>query len=127
MKATFTVMHSIFLYFINIDPYAFLSSTSRGLVSQGSGQITLWQFLLVLLSDAANSAIITRERANDAFKHTEPDEVHRKLVGRKSRLNVIYDKLSRAMRSVARIFLSFNLIVYLILQESCTFYTKEKL
>ena len=68
---------------------------------------------LELLPDAANSAIITRERANDAFKHTEPDEVPRKLVGRKSRLNVIYDKLSRAMRSVARIFRSFNLIISL--------------
>jgi len=80
------------------DPYAFLSSTSRGLVSQGSGQITLWQFLLELLSDAANSAIITWEGTNGEFKLTDPDEVARKWGGRKSKPNMNYDKMSRAMR-----------------------------
>ena len=41
-----------------------------------------------LLPDADNSAIITRERTNGAFKYTEPDEVPRKWVDRKSRLDM---------------------------------------
>jgi len=80
------------------DPYALLSATSRGLVSQGSGQIQLWQFLLELLSDAANSAIITWEGTNGEFKLTDPDEVARKWGERKSKPNMNYDKLSRALR-----------------------------
>ena len=82
------------------DPYALLSSTSRGLVSQGSGQIQLWQFLLELLSDAANHNIITWEGTNGEFKLTDPDEVARKWGERKSKPNMNYDKLSRALRSV---------------------------
>ena len=105
MKATFTVMHYS-CTFSNTDPYAFLSSTSRGLVSQGSGQITLWQFLLELLSDAANSAIITWEGTNGEFKLTDQEEVARKWGERKSKPNMNYDKLSRALRLVARFFLS---------------------
>ena len=89
------------LIFPITDPYALLSSTSRGLVSQGSGQIQLWQFLLELLSDAANSAIITWEGTNGEFKLTDPDEVARKWGERKSKPNMNYDKLSRALRSVA--------------------------
>ena len=80
------------------DPYALLTSTSRGLVSQGSGQIQLWQFLLELLSDAANSTIITWEGTNGEFKLTDPDEVARKWGERKSKPNMNYDKLSRALR-----------------------------
>ena len=94
------------------DPYALLSSTSRGLVSQGSGQIQLWQFLLELLSDAANSAIITWEGTNGEFKLTDPDEVARKWGGRKSKPNMNYDKMSRAMRLVARFLSSFNIILH---------------
>ena len=81
------------------DPYALLSSTSRGLVSQGSGQIQLWQFLLELLSDtAANAGIIAWEGTNGEFKLTDPDEVARKWGERKSKPNMNYDKLSRALR-----------------------------
>ena len=80
------------------DPYALLTSTSRGLVSQGSGQIQLWQFLLELLSDAVNSQIITWEGTNGEFKLTDPDEVARKWGERKSKPNMNYDKLSRALR-----------------------------
>ena len=93
------------------DPYALLSSTSRGLVSQGSGQIQLWQFLLELLSDAANSAIITWEGTNGEFKLTDPDEVARKWGERKSKPNMNYDKLSRALRSVASFFKAFSIWV----------------
>merc|ERR1711936_859708 len=74
------------------------SSTSRGLVSQGSGQIQLWQFLLELLSDAANHNIITWEGTNGEFKLTDPDEVARKWGERKSKPNMNYDKMSRALR-----------------------------
>ncbi len=86
------------------DPYALLTSTSRGLVSQGSGQIQLWQFLLELLSDAANSNIIAWEGTNGEFKLTDPDEVARKWGERKSKPNMNYDKLSRALRWVENIF-----------------------
>jgi hypothetical protein len=96
------------------DPYALLSATSRGLVSQGSGQIQLWQFLLELLSDASNSAIITWEGTNGEFKLTDPDEVSRKWGERKSKPNMNYDKMSRALRSVASFFLSLNLILYTV-------------
>ena len=96
------VVHSRYLYFVLYylvtDPYALLSSTSRGLVSQGSGQIQLWQFLLELLSDAANTAIITWEGTNGEFKLTDPDEVARRWGERKSKPNMNYDKLSRALR-----------------------------
>ena len=101
------------LIFPITDPYALLSSTSRGLVSQGSGQIQLWQFLLELLSDATNSAIITWEGTNGEFKLTDPDEVARKWGGRKSKPNMNYDKMSRAMRLVARFISSFDLILHI--------------
>ena len=95
------------------DPYALLSATSRGLVSQGSGQIQLWQFLLELLSDASNSAIITWEGTNGEFKLTDPDEVSRKWGERKSKPNMNYDKMSRALRSVASFFsLSQSYFIY---------------
>ncbi|MCP3663610.1 MAG: hypothetical protein GY696_14150 [Gammaproteobacteria bacterium] len=38
-----------------------LTQSTRGLVSQGSGQIQLWQFLLELLADTTNMAIIAWE------------------------------------------------------------------
>ncbi|XP_040576736.1 transcriptional regulator ERG homolog [Lepeophtheirus salmonis] len=82
----------------NNDPYSLLSSTSRGLVSQGSGQIQLWQFLLELLSDTSNSTIISWEGTNGEFKLTDPDEVARRWGERKSKPNMNYDKLSRALR-----------------------------
>ncbi|KAJ8280813.1 hypothetical protein GJAV_G00059340 [Gymnothorax javanicus] len=64
----------------------------------GSGQIQLWQFLLELLSDAANAACITWEGTNGEFKMTDPDEVARRWGERKSKPNMNYDKLSRALR-----------------------------
>ena len=109
-------MYSMLLYFSPLlvtDPYALLSATSRGLVSQGSGQIQLWQFLLELLSDASNSAIITWEGTNGEFKLTDPDEVSRKWGERKSKPNMNYDKMSRALRSVASFFfLSQSYFIY---------------
>lgn len=69
-----------------------------GLVFAGSGQIQLWQFLLELLSDSSNAACITWEGTNGEFKLTDPDEVARRWGERKSKPNMNYDKLSRALR-----------------------------
>ncbi|KAK0396973.1 hypothetical protein QR680_001927 [Steinernema hermaphroditum] len=69
------------------------------LPNQNSGQIQLWQFLLELLSDAGNNAhCITWEGGNGEFKLLDPDEVARKWGERKSKPNMNYDKLSRALR-----------------------------
>ncbi|XP_025050417.1 protein FEV [Alligator sinensis] len=64
----------------------------------GSGQIQLWQFLLELLSDRANLHCIAWEGANGEFKLVDPDEVARRWGERKSKPNMNYDKLSRALR-----------------------------
>uniref|UniRef100_S4RXY3 FEV transcription factor, ETS family member n=1 Tax=Petromyzon marinus TaxID=7757 RepID=S4RXY3_PETMA len=64
----------------------------------GSGQIQLWQFLLELLSDAANAHCIAWEGACGEFKLTDPDEVARQWGKRKAKPNMNYDKLSRALR-----------------------------
>ncbi|KAJ8302623.1 hypothetical protein KUTeg_019019 [Tegillarca granosa] len=64
----------------------------------GSGQIQLWQFLLELLSDSSLSNYITWEGTNGEFKLVDPDEVARRWGERKSKPNMNYDKLSRALR-----------------------------
>ena len=64
----------------------------------GSGQIQLWQFLLELLSDNGNVNCISWEGANGEFKLVDPDEVARRWGERKSKPNMNYDKLSRALR-----------------------------
>uniref|UniRef100_A0A8C4X7H5 ETS transcription factor ERG n=1 Tax=Erpetoichthys calabaricus TaxID=27687 RepID=A0A8C4X7H5_ERPCA len=80
------------------DPYQILGPTSSRLANPGSGQIQLWQFLLELLSDSSNSNCITWEGTNGEFKMTDPDEVARRWGERKSKPNMNYDKLSRALR-----------------------------
>ncbi|XP_041718713.1 transcriptional regulator Erg isoform X2 [Coregonus clupeaformis] len=103
----------------HLDPYQILGPTSSRLANpdcgrdsnkpqsadialllsfKGSGQIQLWQFLLELLSDSANSGCITWEGTNGEFKMTDPDEVARRWGERKSKPNMNYDKLSRALR-----------------------------
>ncbi|CAB3365514.1 Hypothetical predicted protein [Cloeon dipterum] len=82
----------------NEDPYQLLNAAGSRLVAQGSGQIQLWQFLLELLSDSSNAACITWEGTNGEFKLTDPDEVARRWGERKSKPNMNYDKLSRALR-----------------------------
>ncbi|GMT36307.1 hypothetical protein PFISCL1PPCAC_27604, partial [Pristionchus fissidentatus] len=65
----------------------------------GSGQIQLWQFLLELLSEpVSNAQCIAWEGGNGEFKLVDPDEVARKWGERKSKPNMNYDKLSRALR-----------------------------
>ncbi|XP_061697578.1 protein FEV [Syngnathoides biaculeatus] len=65
---------------------------------KGSGQIQLWQFLLELLSDSSNVSCIAWEGTNGEFKLIDPDEVARRWGERKSKPNMNYDKLSRALR-----------------------------
>ncbi|MXQ79272.1 hypothetical protein E5288_WYG000514 [Bos mutus] len=67
-------------------------------VQKGSGQIQLWQFLLELLADRANAGCIAWEGGHGEFKLTDPDEVARRWGERKSKPNMNYDKLSRALR-----------------------------
>uniref|UniRef100_A0A3Q3JAU8 Fli-1 proto-oncogene, ETS transcription factor a n=1 Tax=Monopterus albus TaxID=43700 RepID=A0A3Q3JAU8_MONAL len=83
---------------LSTDPYQILGPTSSRLANPGSGQIQLWQFLLELLSDSANAGCITWEGTNGEFKMTDPDEVARRWGERKSKPNMNYDKLSRALR-----------------------------
>ncbi|KAJ8913418.1 hypothetical protein NQ315_017161 [Exocentrus adspersus] len=83
---------------VSADPYQLLNAATSRLVAQGSGQIQLWQFLLELLNDSSNSACITWEGTNGEFKLTDPDEVARRWGERKSKPNMNYDKLSRALR-----------------------------
>ncbi|RWS31862.1 transcriptional regulator ERG-like protein [Leptotrombidium deliense] len=80
------------------DAYNILSVASSRFASQGSGQIQLWQFLLELLSDSGNSNCIAWEGTNGEFKLSDPDEVARRWGERKSKPNMNYDKLSRALR-----------------------------
>ena len=69
------------------------------MASQSSGQIHLWQFLLELLADPAQHAsCIVWEGRDGEFKLTNPDDVARKWGERKSKPNMNYDKLSRALR-----------------------------
>lgn len=51
-----------------------------------------------LLSDSGNSGCITWEGTNGEFKLSDPDEVARRWGERKSKPNMNYDKLSRALR-----------------------------
>ncbi|KRX77953.1 Transcriptional regulator Erg [Trichinella sp. T6] len=83
--------------------YSTTSASVGGLTSSnhhgsGTGQIQLWQFLLELLSDNSNAAFITWEGINGEFKLIDPEEVARRWGERKSKPNMNYDKLSRALR-----------------------------
>lgn len=80
------------------DCYHLFANSSPRFGSPGTGQIQLWQFLLELLSDASLSSIIAWEGTNGEFKLIDPDEVARKWGERKSKPNMNYDKLSRALR-----------------------------
>ncbi|XP_070393872.1 Friend leukemia integration 1 transcription factor-like isoform X2 [Dermacentor albipictus] len=80
------------------DSFQMFRAASARFSSQGSGQIQLWQFLLELLSDSNNANCITWEGSNGEFKLIDPDEVARRWGERKSKPNMNYDKLSRALR-----------------------------
>ncbi|CAD5113423.1 DgyrCDS2593 [Dimorphilus gyrociliatus] len=80
------------------DPYVLFGPLSARLSSSGSGQIQLWQFLLELLSHKENQTCITWEGTSGEFKLVDPDEVARRWGAKKSKPNMNYDKLSRALR-----------------------------
>ncbi|XP_074646328.1 transcriptional regulator ERG homolog [Tubulanus polymorphus] len=82
----------------NISKPTALDPTFSSWRPQGSGQIQLWQFLLELLSDSGNTNCITWEGTNGEFKMVDPDEVARRWGERKSKPNMNYDKMSRALR-----------------------------
>ncbi|CAK9303776.1 unnamed protein product [Gordionus sp. m RMFG-2023] len=65
-----------------------------------SGQIQLWQFLLELLADSRNIDCICWEADGSPgeFKLSDPDKVASKWGKRKSKPNMNYDKMSRALR-----------------------------
>nr|XP_026692018.1 ets protein isoform X1 [Ciona intestinalis]XP_026692019.1 ets protein isoform X1 [Ciona intestinalis]XP_026692020.1 ets protein isoform X1 [Ciona intestinalis] len=80
------------------ETYNLLGPLCSRLCKQGGGQIQLWQFLLELLSDPANATCITWEGTSGEFKMVDPDEVARRWGERKSKPNMNYDKMSRALR-----------------------------
>lgn len=107
LRNTTTIIFCLFIHFLcafaqcrdcHSDPYQLLNAASHRLVSQGSGQIQLWQFLLELLADSSNANFIVWEGTNGEFKLTDPDEVARRWGERKAKPNMNYDKLSRALR-----------------------------
>lgn len=67
-------------------------------IRTAGGQVQLWQFLLELLDNAANSQCIAWEGGAGEFRMVNPDEVARKWGDRKKKRNMTYDKLSRALR-----------------------------
>lgn len=90
-------LRKLFIHFQ--DPFQWLNAASRGLAAAGAGgQVQLWQFLLELLADSSNAACIAWEGADGEFKLNDPDEVARRWGERKSKPNMNYDKLSRALR-----------------------------
>lgn len=80
----------------------------------GGGQVQLWQFLLELLADSSNCEFIAWEGSNGEFKLTDPDEVARRWGERKSKPNMNYDKLSRALRQV-------DVVIFLKKKNLCQF------
>ena len=109
----------------NVDPYQLFGAYSARLCNPGSGQIQLWQFLLELLSDPANSMCITWEGTNGEFKMVDPDDVARRWGERKSKPNMNYDKLSRALRYVTWVkVLDLNKFLLLLKQKQYPRYSK---
>ncbi|XP_061183113.1 ETS translocation variant 1-like [Saccostrea echinata] len=65
---------------------------------QRRGSLQLWQFLVALLDDPANSAFIAWTGRGLEFKLIEPEEVARRWGLQKNRPAMNYDKLSRSLR-----------------------------
>ncbi|XP_078484079.1 transcription factor protein [Ciona intestinalis] len=80
------------------DPYKLFGPICLELSNPGSSQIQLWQFLMELLTVSSNAPCIAWEGVTGQFKMVDPDEVARRWGERKSKPNMNYDKLSRALR-----------------------------
>ncbi|XP_058472410.1 ETS translocation variant 5-like isoform X1 [Solea solea] len=65
---------------------------------QRRGSLQLWQFLLTLLDNPANSHLIVWTGRNMEFKLIDPEEVARLWGLQKNRPAMNYDKLSRSLR-----------------------------
>nr|XP_057907387.1 ETS translocation variant 5-like [Doryrhamphus excisus]XP_057907389.1 ETS translocation variant 5-like [Doryrhamphus excisus] len=65
---------------------------------QRRGSLQLWQFLLTLLDDPANTHLIVWTGRNMEFKLIDPEEVARLWGIQKNRPAMNYDKLSRSLR-----------------------------
>ncbi|XP_033124182.1 ETS translocation variant 1-like [Anneissia japonica] len=65
---------------------------------QRRGSLQLWQFLVTLLEDPANSGYITWTGRGLEFKLIDPEEVARRWGIQKNRPAMNYDKLSRSLR-----------------------------
>ncbi|XP_023212801.1 uncharacterized protein LOC111615620 [Centruroides sculpturatus] len=65
---------------------------------QRRGNLQLWQFLVALLDDPANSNFIAWTGRGMEFKLIEPEEVARRWGLQKNRPAMNYDKLSRSLR-----------------------------
>ncbi|KAM9836083.1 ETS translocation variant 5-like isoform 2-T2 [Aulostomus maculatus] len=70
----------------------------EGLPYQRRGSLQLWQFLLTLLDNPANSHLIVWTGRNMEFKLIDPEEVARLWGIQKNRPAMNYDKLSRSLR-----------------------------
>ncbi|XP_029462317.1 ETS translocation variant 5 [Rhinatrema bivittatum] len=70
----------------------------EGLPYQRRGSLQLWQFLITLLDDTANSHFIAWTGRGMEFKLIEPEEVARRWGIQKNRPAMNYDKLSRSLR-----------------------------
>ena len=90
-----------FLSEINEHTYQQFLPSATG---ASSGQIQLWQFLLELLADPGQYSDLIRWEGSTSsgpkgeFRLVEPDEVAKRWGDRKSKANMNYDKLSRALR-----------------------------
>ncbi|XP_015590373.2 ETS translocation variant 1 [Cephus cinctus] len=69
-----------------------------GYQQQRRGSLQLWQFLVALLDDPANSPCIAWTGRGMEFKLIEPEEVARRWGVQKNRPAMNYDKLSRSLR-----------------------------
>ena len=90
-----------FLFYISASDLNVLDYRSF-LPDNRDGHLQLWQFLLELLDRPNMREIIVWEGnpVNGEFKLREPDEVARLWGEKKSKANMNYDKLSRALRLV---------------------------
>ena len=91
-------LSNIFPSITEITEHNYVSFLPSG-AAAGSGQIQLWQFLLELLSKPERHRdIILWEGGRGEFRLVEPDEVAKMWGDKKSKSNMNYDKLSRALR-----------------------------
>ena len=102
--------HEIFFqYLANFNSLFSISASDLNVLDYRSflpdnrdGHLQLWQFLLELLDRPDTREIIVWEGdpVNGEFRLREPDEVARLWGDKKSKKNMNYDKLSRALRLV---------------------------